>query len=65
MDLLRRLVAIESLSDHEADAVAELCRQMDARGFRVRSDEAGNAIGEIGAGDRHIVLLGHIDTVPG
>jgi [amino group carrier protein]-lysine/ornithine hydrolase len=63
--LLRRLVEIESLSDHEADAVAELCRQMDARGFRVRTDEAGNAIGEIGAGERHIVLLGHIDTVSG
>jgi LysW-gamma-L-lysine carboxypeptidase len=38
---------------------------MEARGFRVRTDEAGNAIGEIGAGERHIVLLGHIDTVPG
>ncbi len=30
-------------------------------------DEAGNAVGEIGAPDaaRTIVLLGHIDTVPG
>ena len=30
-------------------------------------DEAGNAVGEIGAADAaaHLVLLGHIDTVPG
>lgn len=65
IDLIRRLVEIESLSDHEADAVAELCRQMDARGFRAHVDAAGNAVGEIGSGDRHVVLLGHIDTVPG
>ena len=28
-------------------------------------DDAGSAIGTTGSGDRHIVLLGHIDTVPG
>ena len=63
--LLRDLVAIPSLSDEEGPAVAELCRQMDARGFRTRIDEAGSAIGEIGSGERRVVLLGHIDTVPG
>lgn len=63
--LLRDLVAIPSLSDQEDDAVAYLCRQMDARGFRTRIDDAGNAIGVIGSGERHVVLLGHIDTVPG
>lgn len=63
--LLRDLVAIPSLSDEEGPAVAELCRQMDARGFRARIDEAGSAIGEIGKGERRVVLLGHIDTVPG
>ena len=65
VDLLRRLVAIESTSDHEADAVAELCRQMAARGFRAEVDAAGSAIGVIGHGPRRVVLLGHIDTVPG
>lgn len=65
IDLLRRLVETASLSDHERPAVEELCQQMDARGFRTRIDEAGSAIGEIGSGSRHIVLLGHIDTVPG
>ncbi len=63
--MLRRLVELESLSDQEGNAVAELCRQMDARGFRTRVDAAGSAVGEIGSGDRHVVLLGHIDTVPG
>ncbi len=65
IELLRRLVEIESLSDHEGEAVAELVRQMDARGFETEIDNAGNAIGRIGSGDRHVVLLGHIDTVPG
>src|SRR5829696_5945485 len=65
VDLLRRLVEIPSLSDDEHAAVAELCREMEARGFRVEIDAAGNAIGVIGSGERHIVLLGHIDTVPG
>jgi LysW-gamma-L-lysine carboxypeptidase len=65
VDLLRRIVEIPSLSDHEGAAVAELCRQMDARGFQTRVDEAGSAVGTIGNGERSVVLLGHIDTVPG
>ena len=65
VELLRRLVEIPSLSDNEQAAVAELCRQMHGRGFRTRIDQAGNAIGVIGSGPRQIVLLGHIDTVPG
>ena len=65
VDLLRRLVEIESLSGQEAAAVAELCRAMAARGFRVERDGAGNAVGTVGDGPRRIVLLGHIDTVPG
>ena len=64
-DLLHRLVAIESLSDHEGEAVAELCQQMERRGFRAAIDGAGNAVGTIGHGERRVVLLGHIDTVPG
>ena len=65
VDLLRRLVEIPSLSDHERPAVGELCRQMEARGFRAEIDTAGNAIGTVGSGGRRVVLLGHIDTVPG
>jgi [amino group carrier protein]-lysine/ornithine hydrolase len=65
VELLRRLVTIPSLSDHERPAVEELCRQMDARGFRTEIDAAGNAVGSVGSGERRVVLLGHIDTVPG
>lgn len=65
IELLRRLVAIESLSDHENEAVQELVRQMAERGFETEVDASGSAIGHIGAGERHVVLLGHIDTVPG
>lgn len=64
-ELLRGLVAIPSLSGAERDAVVYLCAQMESRGFDVKIDEAGNAVGSIGSGAREIVLLGHIDTVPG
>ena len=66
--LLRGLVAIPSLSRHEAAAANWLAEQMRAYGFdRADVDRAGNAVGELGAASaaRTIVLLGHIDTVPG
>ncbi|HVL23342.1 MAG TPA: [LysW]-lysine hydrolase [Thermomicrobiales bacterium] len=65
IELLRALVAIPSLSHKERDAVDYLRGVMAARGFDVLDDPAGNAVGRIGSGERHIVLLGHIDTVPG
>ena len=65
VDLLRGLVAIESTSGNEAAAVAYLVERMADRGFRTWVDRAGNAVGEIGRGPRRVVLLGHIDTVPG
>ena len=63
--LLETLVGIQSLSDGEGQAVTWLCQEMDRRGVRTRIDEAGSAIGEIGSGPKRVVLLGHIDTVPG
>jgi LysW-gamma-L-lysine carboxypeptidase len=65
IELLRRLVEIESLSAQEQDAVAFLREEMAKRRFTVLDDAAGSAVGTIGSGDLHIVLLGHIDTVPG
>jgi LysW-gamma-L-lysine carboxypeptidase len=65
VELLHGLIAIESLSGQEGSAVAYLCEAMARRGFRVEPDTAGNAIGSVGSGERRIVLLGHIDTVPG
>jgi LysW-gamma-L-lysine carboxypeptidase len=68
VDLVHGLVAIPSLSRDEARAAAWLAGEMRALGCdRAFVDEAGNAVGEIGAEDaaRTVVLLGHIDTVPG
>src|SRR6266498_2965864 len=63
--LLGALVAIPSVSRGERDAVEWLVERMRERGFRASIDDAGNAVGEIGSGPTHVVLLGHIDTVPG
>ena len=68
IELLRGLVAIPSLSYQEAEASAWLVQQMAAAGYdRAFVDAAGNAVGEVGPVDagRTLVLLGHIDTVPG
>ena len=66
--LLHGLVAIPSLSRQESQAARWLAEQMAAHGFgRAFVDGAGNAVGEMGAADaaQTIILLGHIDTVPG
>lgn len=63
--LVGGLVAIPSVSRDEGDAVEWLVARMAERGFRASIDAAGNAVGEIGNGPVHVVLLGHIDTVPG
>jgi [amino group carrier protein]-lysine/ornithine hydrolase len=68
VELVRGLVAIPSLSRHEAAASLWLVEQMRGAGYdRAFVDEAGNAVGELGdpSASRTIVLLGHIDTVPG
>ena len=67
-ELVHGLVAIPSLSRQESVAAAWLAAQMRGAGFdRAFVDEAGNAVGELGnpSASRTIVLLGHIDTVPG
>jgi LysW-gamma-L-lysine carboxypeptidase len=63
--LVRGLVEIPSVSRREGEAVEWLVGRMAERGFRASVDDAGNAVGEIGDGPVHVVLLGHIDTVPG
>jgi [amino group carrier protein]-lysine/ornithine hydrolase len=65
VELLRGLVAIPSLSGQERAAVEYLRDCLAARGFEASVDGAGNAVGVLGDGPREVVLLGHIDTVPG
>lgn len=64
-ELVTRAVAIPSVSGEEAEVAAYLTRWMNAHGFRAHVDGAGNAVGERGHGPLTVVLLGHIDTVPG
>lgn len=64
-DLLTGLVSIPSLSGDECNAVAWLRDRMAKMGYRALIDPAGNAVGTIGTGECEILLLGHIDTVPG
>jgi [amino group carrier protein]-lysine/ornithine hydrolase len=63
--LVRGLVEIPSTSRREGEAVEWLVARMSERGFRSSVDDAGNAVGEIGDGPTHVLLLGHIDTVAG
>ncbi len=72
LDLLRALVSIPSVSGQEHGAVAYLVSWMQAHGFDARVDQAGNAVGILDGGPaadgsppHEIILLGHIDTVPG
>jgi LysW-gamma-L-lysine carboxypeptidase len=60
------LVEQYSPSGQEKPAVDWLVARMAALGFtQAFRDEAGNAVGVMGSGPQQIVLLGHIDTVPG
>ena len=71
LPLLQDLVTIPSVSGQEEHASSYLVEQMNTLGYRATVDEVGNAVGirdcpdKQGAISREIVLLGHIDTVPG
>jgi LysW-gamma-L-lysine carboxypeptidase len=62
--LLEQMLRIPSVSGQEAQVSQFLVDQMRHLGFESQVDGAGNAVGVAGAGPE-IVLLGHIDTVPG
>jgi len=66
VDLLLEMLKTYSVSTKE-ERLSKLLRQrMRQRGFKnVRTDKAGNAIGEVGSGHPHVLLCGHMDTVPG
>lgn len=61
------LVTRYSPSGQEAEAATWLARHMEENlaASRAYVDAVGNAIGIWGDGEHDIVLLGHIDTVPG
>jgi len=63
--LLTRMVQIYSPSTEEQEIAAFLVQQMSEWGLEAYRDAVGNAVGHIGEGRRHVVLLGHTDTFPG
>ncbi len=62
--LLEGALRIPSTSGDERAVAEYFVAQMRQLGLESYVDAAGNAVGELGAGPA-IVLLGHIDTVPG
>jgi LysW-gamma-L-lysine carboxypeptidase len=66
VELLLEALRTYSVSKKEAKLSKLLRERMQQRGFKnVRTDGAGNAIGEVGSGRPHVLLCGHMDTVPG
>ncbi len=64
--LLRGMVEIPSVSGAENDVAAYLAGALSDRGFRTHIDEVGNVVGRRGdPAAPMIMLLGHMDTVPG
>lgn len=60
------LVSQHSPSGQERGAVEWLVARMKSLGYDDSFiDDAGNAVGVMGQGPKQVVLLGHIDTVPG
>lgn len=64
-ELLERLVAIPSPTGREDEAVEFLRGEAQRDGFRVLADPVGNFVADAGRGDRLLLLVGHVDTVPG
>lgn len=65
-DTLVGLVSHYSPSGQERSAVEWLVARMKSLGYGdAFIDGAGNAVGVLGKGPRQVVLLGHVDTVPG
>jgi LysW-gamma-L-lysine carboxypeptidase len=67
ISFLEELVSIPSPSGEERYVAEYLVGQMANLGFRAHQDAVGNAVGELGdpQAERTVVLLGHMDTVPG
>lgn len=65
-DTLIGLVSQYSPSGDERGAVDWLVERMKSLNYtNAFIDEAGNAVSVMGSGSKQVVLLGHIDTVPG
>jgi [amino group carrier protein]-lysine/ornithine hydrolase len=65
IDLLEEMVSIPSVSTQERELGQWLVTRLRGMGFAAKRDEVGNVIAFWGSGPREVLLLGHMDTVPG
>ena len=65
VDFLKDMISIYSPTGEEGKLVDYLVGRTRKLGFRSRKDDAGNLVCEIGSGEKTIMLVGHLDTVPG
>ena len=65
VELLEEMLAIPSPSTQERQLGQWLVSRLRAMGFAARRDDVGNVIAYWGGGPKEVMLLGHIDTVPG
>jgi LysW-gamma-L-lysine carboxypeptidase len=65
VNFLNDMVSIYSPTGEEGKLVDHLVVRTRKLGFRSRKDDAGNLVCEIGSGEKTIMLVGHLDTVPG
>jgi LysW-gamma-L-lysine carboxypeptidase len=67
VDLLSEMVCIPSLTGQEGELGTLLLAVMERAGFEARRDEVGNVVGTGGPpeSEREVLILGHMDTVPG
>jgi LysW-gamma-L-lysine carboxypeptidase len=64
LDLLARASEISSVSGDERELAEYLVDWCTRHGIHAGIDEAGNLVAVKGSGDRRLLLLGHLDTVP-
>ncbi len=65
IELLEEMLSIPSSSTQERELGQWLVARLRAMGFAARRDEAGNVVAFWGSGAHEVLLLGHMDTVPG
>jgi LysW-gamma-L-lysine carboxypeptidase len=65
IELLEEMVSIPSPSTQERELGQWLVTRLRGMGFAAKRDEVGNVVAFWGSGPREVLLLGHMDTVPG
>jgi LysW-gamma-L-lysine carboxypeptidase len=65
IELLEEMVSIPSPSTQERELGQWLVTRLRGLGFAAKRDEVGNVIAFWGSGPGEVLLLGHMDTVPG